>query len=97
MMISCATGKLGGAYLCLFNSIAVIFKVYDSDHNGKVSFKDILEVLKDLSGSFMSDEQREVSPNKYMQKPVFSKMCHCYLTALKSEFNVILLPICRRF
>lgn len=66
MMISCATGKLGGAYLCLFNSIAVIFKVYDSDHNGKVSFKDILEVLKDLSGSFMSDEQREVSANKYM-------------------------------
>ena len=38
----------------------VIFKVYDSDNNGKVSFNDILEVLRDLSGSFMSDEQREV-------------------------------------
>lgn len=38
----------------------MIFKVYDSDCNGKVSFKDIMEVLRDLSGSFMSDEQREV-------------------------------------
>jgi Ca2+-binding EF-hand superfamily protein len=47
-------------------TIAVIFKVYDSDRNGKVSFKDILEVLKDLSGSYMSDEQREVSSNNYM-------------------------------
>ncbi|WVY89460.1 hypothetical protein V8G54_034974 [Vigna mungo] len=28
---------------------------------GKVSFKDILEVLKDLSGSFMFDDQRELS------------------------------------
>jgi len=50
----------------LFITIAVIFKVYDSDRNGKVSFKDILEVLKDLSGSYMSDDQREVSPNNHM-------------------------------
>ncbi|KAJ4718477.1 Calcineurin subunit B [Melia azedarach] len=39
--------------------VELIFKVYDSDCNGKVSFNDILEVLRDLSGSFMSDEQRE--------------------------------------
>ncbi|KAG5396439.1 hypothetical protein IGI04_018253 [Brassica rapa subsp. trilocularis] len=39
--------------------VSVIFQVYDSDCNGKVSFKDIMEVLRDLSGSFMSDEQRE--------------------------------------
>ncbi|KAL3736841.1 hypothetical protein ACJRO7_025728 [Eucalyptus globulus] len=39
--------------------IELIFKVYDSDCNGKVSFNDILEVLRDLSGPFMSDEQRE--------------------------------------
>ncbi|KAI9088134.1 hypothetical protein K1719_030111 [Acacia pycnantha] len=45
--------------------IELIFKVYDSDRNGKVSFKDMLEVLKDLSGPFMSDEQREVSPRIY--------------------------------
>jgi len=42
---------------CLF---AVIFRVYDSDGNGKVTFNDILEVLHDMTGSFMSDKQREV-------------------------------------
>lgn len=40
--------------------LAVIFKLYDSDGNGKVSFNDVLEVFHDLSGSFMSNEQREV-------------------------------------
>ncbi|KAF2323150.1 hypothetical protein GH714_033679 [Hevea brasiliensis] len=43
----------------LEQKVGFIFKVYDSDGNGKVSFNDILEVLQDLSGSFMSDEQRE--------------------------------------
>ncbi|XP_010487769.1 PREDICTED: calcineurin subunit B-like [Camelina sativa] len=43
----------------LRQKVQLIFKVYDSDCNGKVSFKDIMEVLRDLSGSFMSDEQRE--------------------------------------
>lgn len=37
-----------------------MFKVYDVDFNGKVSFNDILEVLQDLSGPFMSDDQRKV-------------------------------------
>lgn len=46
-------------YHCL-SLCLVIFRVYDTDSNGKVSFNDILEVLRDLSGSFMSDEQREV-------------------------------------
>ncbi|KAK4252935.1 hypothetical protein QN277_011061 [Acacia crassicarpa] len=40
--------------------IELIFKVYDSDRHGKVSLKDMVEVLKDLSGPFISDEQREV-------------------------------------
>ncbi|KAK3429457.1 hypothetical protein EUGRSUZ_E00875 [Eucalyptus grandis] len=31
----------------------------DQDRNGKVSFNDILEALRDLSGLFMSNEQRE--------------------------------------
>ncbi|KAG2289335.1 hypothetical protein Bca52824_048939 [Brassica carinata] len=43
----------------LKQKVKLIFQVYDSDCNGKVSFKDIIEVLRDLSGSFMSDEQRE--------------------------------------
>nr|GLL21290.1 calcineurin subunit B-like isoform X1 [Ipomoea trifida]GMC77723.1 calcineurin subunit B-like [Ipomoea batatas] len=39
--------------------IELIFKVYDSDGNGKVSFNNMTEVLQDLTGSFMSDKQRE--------------------------------------
>ncbi|XP_054782311.1 uncharacterized protein LOC129289558 isoform X2 [Prosopis cineraria] len=35
-------------------------QVYDSDRHGKVSFKHMVEVLKDLSAPFISDEQREV-------------------------------------
>ncbi|XP_038898820.1 calcineurin subunit B-like isoform X1 [Benincasa hispida] len=41
------------------HKIEFIFKVYDADCNGKVSFNDIIEVLRDLSGPFISDEQRE--------------------------------------
>ncbi|XP_075509758.1 uncharacterized protein LOC142546121 [Primulina tabacum] len=39
--------------------IGIIFKVYDRDCRGKVTFNDIIEVLKDLTGPFMSDKQRE--------------------------------------
>lgn len=34
--------------------------MYDTDANGKVTASDILQVLRDLSGSFLSDKQREV-------------------------------------
>jgi len=54
------------AFLSTFSSkasiqqkIELIFKLYDSDGNGKVGFNDILEVLQDLTGSFMLEEQRE--------------------------------------
>lgn len=43
----------------LEHKVALIFRVYDSDGNGKVTFNDILEVLRDMTGSFMSDKQRE--------------------------------------
>ncbi|KAG8060603.1 hypothetical protein GUJ93_ZPchr0002g23945 [Zizania palustris] len=36
-----------------------IFKVYDIDGKGKVTFRDLVEVLRDQTGSFMTDEQRE--------------------------------------
>ncbi|XP_068336590.1 uncharacterized protein [Pyrus communis] len=45
------------ALIC--NCATVIFRLYDSDCNGKVSFNDVLEVLRDLSGSFLFDEKRE--------------------------------------
>ncbi|CAA0827357.1 Calcium-binding EF-hand family protein [Striga hermonthica] len=41
------------------NKIEIIFRVYDSDCDGKVKFSDLIEVLHDLTGSFMSEKQRE--------------------------------------
>ncbi|BAT91492.1 uncharacterized protein HKW66_Vig0211730 [Vigna angularis] len=58
--------------------IELIFKVFDSDRNGKVSFKDILEVLKDLSGSFMSDDQREEALSQVLKEAGYTK--DSYLT-----------------
>ncbi|GMQ09030.1 hypothetical protein CsSME_00052530 [Camellia sinensis var. sinensis] len=58
---------------CLY--VSVIFKVYDSDGNGKVTFNDILEVLQDLTGSFISDEQREVLPLLCL----FAFLAHSYI------------------
>jgi serine/threonine-protein phosphatase 2B regulatory subunit len=42
--------------------------VYDIDGKGKVTFKDLVEVLRDLTGSSMSEQQREVLIS---YKPVF--------------------------
>ncbi|XP_058195840.1 uncharacterized protein LOC131312110 [Rhododendron vialii] len=52
--------------------VHLIFKVYDSDSNGKVTFNDILEVLRDLTGSFMSDEQREEVLSKVLREAGYS-------------------------
>lgn len=41
--------------------LVVIFKAYDSDGNGRVAMNDMLEVLRDLTGQFISETQREVS------------------------------------
>ncbi|KAK9923065.1 hypothetical protein M0R45_031499 [Rubus argutus] len=73
------------AFLCAFSARATtqqktefIFKVYDSDCNGKVYFNDILEVLRDLSGSFMSDEQREKVLTQVLKESGYSR--DSYLT-----------------
>lgn len=54
------------AFLSAFSSrtsinqkIEFIFKVYDLDCNGKVTFDDIMSVLRDLTGSFMTEQQRQ--------------------------------------
>ncbi|XP_072953448.1 uncharacterized protein [Typha angustifolia] len=54
------------AFLSAFSSkaslqqkIELIFKLYDIDGKGRVTFKDLLEVVRDLTGSFISEEQRE--------------------------------------
>lgn len=44
---------------CLLS--AVIFKVYDFDGNGRVTFNEMLDILRDLTGQFISERQREVS------------------------------------
>ena len=48
-----------------FATCVVIFKVYDSDGNGKVAFSDMLDVLHDLTGHFISEQQREVGLAHY--------------------------------
>nr|APB03094.1 calcineurin subunit B-like protein [Antirrhinum majus] len=53
--------------------IELIFKVYDSDGNGKVTFNDIIEVLHDLTGSFMSDKQREEVLNKLLHEAGYTR------------------------
>lgn len=53
--------------------IGLIFKVYDSDGNGKVTFNDILEVLRDLTGSFMSDDQREDVLTQLLQEAGYTR------------------------
>lgn len=58
--------------------IGLIFKVYDSDGNGKVTFNDILEVLRDLTGSFMSDDQREDVLTQLLQEAGYT-MGSCLL------------------
>ncbi|KAL6911962.1 hypothetical protein ACP4OV_000767 [Aristida adscensionis] len=59
----------------LRQKIELIFKVYDIDGKGKVTFKDLLEVLRDLTGSFMSEEQREKVLNKVLEEAGYSRDC----------------------
>ncbi|KAK0595982.1 hypothetical protein LWI29_011694 [Acer saccharum] len=57
----------------VLQKVELIFKVYDSDCNGKVSFNDILEVLRDLSGTYMSDEQREKVLTQVFEEAGYTK------------------------
>lgn len=58
--------------------IEFMFKVYDVDFNGKVSFNGIIEVLQDLSGSFMSGDQRKQVLSKLLEEAGYAK--ESYLT-----------------
>ncbi|XP_004303278.1 PREDICTED: calcineurin subunit B-like isoform 2 [Fragaria vesca subsp. vesca] len=66
-----------------------IFKVYDSDRNGKVSFNDILEVLRDLSGSFLSDEQREKVLTQVLQESGYSRGSYLTLDDFSKVFYTV--------
>ncbi|PPD96732.1 hypothetical protein GOBAR_DD06237 [Gossypium barbadense] len=53
--------------------IEFIFKVYDSDGNGKVTFNDMLDVLHDLTGQFISEHQREQVLTKVLEEAGYTK------------------------
>ncbi|CAK9881825.1 unnamed protein product [Sphagnum jensenii] len=55
------------------DKINFIFRVYDTDANGKVTASDILQVLRDLSGSFLSDKQRELVLNQALEQAGYTK------------------------
>ncbi|KAJ1281476.1 hypothetical protein BS78_04G308900 [Paspalum vaginatum] len=57
----------------LRQKLELIFKVYDVDGKGKVTFKDLLEVLRDLTGSFMSEEQREKVLTKVLEEAGYTR------------------------
>ncbi|XP_066322840.1 uncharacterized protein [Miscanthus floridulus] len=59
----------------LRQKIELIFKVYDIDGKGKITFKDLLEVLRDLTGSFMSEEQREQVVTKVLEEAGYTRDC----------------------
>ncbi|XVE63492.1 hypothetical protein DITRI_Ditri07aG0024600 [Diplodiscus trichospermus] len=53
--------------------IEFIFKVYDSDGNGKVTFNDMLDVLHDLTGQFISEQQREQVLTQVLEEAGYNK------------------------
>ncbi|KAH0970107.1 hypothetical protein GBA52_022263 [Prunus armeniaca] len=68
------------AFLSAFSSratleqkIEFIFKVYDSDCNGKVAFSDMLDVLRDLTGQFISEQQREQVLTHVLEESGYTK------------------------
>ncbi|PPS14397.1 hypothetical protein GOBAR_AA06187 [Gossypium barbadense] len=68
------------AFLSAFSPL--IFKVYDSDGNGKVTFNDMLDVLHDLTGQFISEQQSEV--DLILEMPLFTD-CKQVLTKVLEE------------
>ncbi|KAG6509971.1 calcineurin subunit B-like [Zingiber officinale] len=59
--------------------VELIFKVYDVDGKGRVTFKDLLEVLRDLTGSFMSEEQREKVLGQVLEEAGYSRESSLYV------------------
>ncbi|KAK4791831.1 hypothetical protein SAY86_032244 [Trapa natans] len=57
----------------LQQKIEFIFKLYDSDNNGKVTFHDMLDVLRDLTGQFISEQQREQVLTRVLEEAGYTK------------------------
>ncbi|KAF3452927.1 hypothetical protein FNV43_RR03360 [Rhamnella rubrinervis] len=68
------------AFLSAFSSraslqqkVEFIFKVYDTDCNGKVTVSDMLNILRDLTGQFISEQQREQVLSHVLEESGFTK------------------------
>ncbi|GFP94805.1 calcineurin subunit b [Phtheirospermum japonicum] len=68
------------AFLSAFSSraslqqkVEFIFKVYDSDGNGKVTFNEMLDILRDLTGQFISEQQREKVLAQVLEEAGYAK------------------------
>ncbi|XWS70868.1 hypothetical protein CRYUN_Cryun03dG0085900 [Craigia yunnanensis] len=57
----------------LQHKIEFIFKMYDSDGNGKVTFNDMLDVLHDLNGQFISEQQGEQVLTQVLEEAGYTK------------------------
>lgn len=57
----------------LQQKIEFIFKVYDSDGNGRVAMNDMLEVLRDLTGQFISEQHREQVLTQVLEEAGYTK------------------------
>lgn len=74
----------------------LIFKVYDLDGNGKVSREDIVAVLRDLSGSFLTEDQRQQAVTGAFDEAGFSQdsaltfpdFCKVLGNSLKMEVEI---------
>ncbi|KAL7097280.1 hypothetical protein ACP275_10G134600 [Erythranthe tilingii] len=68
------------AFLSSFSSRATmqqkvefIFRVYDSDGNGKVTFNEMLDILRDLTGQYISEQQREKVLGHVLEEAGYTK------------------------
>ncbi|XP_023158157.1 calcineurin subunit B isoform X1 [Zea mays] len=72
----------------LQEKIEFIFRVYDTDCNGKVAFDDILSILRDLTGSFMTEQQRQKVLTHVLEEAGYTKNSHFTLPDfMKARFN----------
>ncbi|XP_022639572.1 calcineurin subunit B isoform X2 [Vigna radiata var. radiata] len=72
----------------LHQKIQFIFKLYDTDCNGKVTFHDMLRALRDLSGSFMSEQQREEVLTQVLEEAGYAKDSSLVLSDFVKGLNI---------
>ncbi|XP_071699135.1 uncharacterized protein [Rutidosis leptorrhynchoides] len=66
------------AFLSAFSSQDTLqhkvnFKVFRFDGNGKVAFSDLLDVLRDLTGQFIFEQQREIVLTQVLEEAGYKK------------------------